>query len=95
MVIGQRILMEALNKSHYLIIRHSGASRTKSPGAILNSFSWPAQRAYTMEGIRNPVKTISYWMPSFDGMTVIGLLQRFLITIGEDEWTMTAKSNPW
>ena len=30
---------------------------------ILNSFSWPAQRAYTMEGIRNPVKTIIYWMP--------------------------------
>ena len=30
---------------------------------ILNSFSRPAQRAYTMEGIRNPVKTIAYWMP--------------------------------
>jgi hypothetical protein len=61
---------ETLNKYHFLTIRHSGESRTKSPGAILNSLSWPAQRAYTREGIRNPVKTIIYWMPVFTGMTV-------------------------
>ena len=69
---------EALNKYHFLIIRHSGVSQTKSPGAILNSFSWPATRAYIMEGICNPVITINYWMLAFACMTVDTLLQGFL-----------------
>ena len=44
---------------------------------ILNNFSWPAQRAYAMEGIRNPAKTFVYWIPCCNGMTTTGLMQRF------------------
>jgi hypothetical protein len=72
---------EALNKYHFLIIRHSDASQTKSPGAILNSFSWPATRAYTMEGICNPAITINYWMLAFACMTAKIFFQSFLKTI--------------
>ena len=64
---GSLIKKEAL---YFLRLGDDGTERevheiagTISPGAILNSFCWPAQRAYTMEGIRNPVKTIAYWMP--------------------------------
>ena len=86
---------EPLNKSENYLVRHSGACQTNPPGADLNSFSWPAKRAYTVEGIRNPVKTIVYWMlvwlQTIPGLHPKGVLHTTRFVPDESVTSMTSK----
>jgi hypothetical protein len=67
-LIATQSIKETLIKSKNTLSCHSGESRTNPPGADLNSRRL-ARRAHARDGVRNPVKTIVYWMPFFNGMT--------------------------